>query len=200
MTGDRGPSLFNPHVARRFVAPGAAQRVDNLEMNRRLLNDMEGETWNEREINRRSQIIADYVNEIWPHAAALRRELGIVSPEEGANDLVSGISPLVAERLVDSVTESGIEGGWVDKNGLNRWRRDKRYGRYLRLGGGGRWHVAWFGMSPRDWQLVLSNWDPKDAPDRFITVPNGVSFDEVLESVTTEVREVADSIATGGEA
>ena len=175
-------------------------QADNLEMNRRLLNDMEGETWNEREINRRSQIIADYVNEIWPHAAALRRELGIASPEEGANDLVSGISPLVAERLVDSVTESGIEGGWVDKNGLNRWRRDKRYGRYLRLGGGGRWHVAWFGMSPGDWQLVLSNWDPKDAPDRFITIPNGVSFDEVLESVTTQVREVADSIATGGEA
>ena len=173
--------------------------ADNLEMNRRLLNDIEGETWNEREINRRSQIMADYVNEIWPHATTLRRQLGIDSPEERAKDLVSGISPLVAERLVDSVTESGIEDGWVDKTGLNRWRRDKRYGRYLRLGGGGRWHLVWFGMSHRDWQLVLSCSDPKDAPDRFITILNGVGFDEALESVTTQLREVANSIATGGE-
>ncbi len=175
-------------------------QADNLEMNRRLLNDMEGETWNEKEINRRSQIIADYVNEIWPHAAVLRRELGIASPEEEADELFSGISPLVAERLVDSVTESGIDDGWADKEGLNRWRRDERYGRYLRLGGGDRWHGVWFGVSTRDRHLVLSHWDPKDAPDCFISVPDGVGFDEVLESVTTQVREVADSVATGGEA
>ena len=169
-------------------------------MNRRLLNDMEGETWNEREINRRSQIIADYVNKIWPHAAALRREFGLASPEEEANDLISGIPLLVAERLVDSVTESGVDEGWADKEGLNRWRRDERYGRYLRLGGGDRWHGVWFGVSTRDRQLVLDYSDPKDAPDRFITVPDGIGFDEVLESVTTQVREVAESIATGGEA
>lgn len=175
-------------------------RADNLEMNRRLLNDIDGETWNEREINRRSQIMADYVNEIWPDAATLRKQLGIASPEEPANGLVSGISPLVAERLVDSVTESGIEDGWVDKTGLNRWRRENRYGRYLRLGGGGRWHVVWLGMSTRDRQLVLSYSEPKGAPDRFITIPNGVGFDEVLESVATQLREVADSVAADGEA
>ena len=175
-------------------------QADNLEMNRRLLNDMEGETWNEREINRRSQIIADYVNKIWPHAAALRREFGLASPEEEANDLISGIPLLVAERLVDSVTESGVDEGWADKEGLNRWRRDERYGRYLRLGGGDRWHGVWFGVSTRDRQLVLDYSDPKDAPDRFITVPDGIGFDEVLESVTTQVREAAESIATGGEA
>ena len=189
---------LNPKLGNRAWSYKAKLlRADNLEMNRRLLNDMEGETWNEREINRRSQIIADYVNEIWPHAAALRRELGIGSSEEEANDLVSGISPLVTESLVDSVTESGIEDGWADKKGLHRWRRDERSGRYLRLGGGGRWHVVWFGMSTRDRQLVLSSWDPKDAPDRFITVPDGVGFDEVIESVTTQVRQVADSIADG---
>lgn len=52
---------------------------DNLEMNRRLVGDMEETTWNEREINRRSQILADYVTRIWPHAAELREELGINS-------------------------------------------------------------------------------------------------------------------------
>ena len=192
---------LNPRLGNRpWRYKAELLQADNLEMNRRLLNDMEGETWNEREINRRSQIIGDYVNAIWPHGAALRGELGIAAPEEEANDLVSGISPLVAERLVDSVTESGIEDGWADKKGLNRWRRDERYGRYVRLGGGGRWRVVWFGMSRRDRQLVLSCGDPTNAPDRFITVPDGVGFDEVLESVTTQVREVADSIATGGEA
>ena len=170
---------------------------DNLEMNRRLLSDMEGETWNEQEINRRGQIIADYVNEIWPHAAVLRKELGITSPQEDADDLVSGISPFVAERIVDSVTESGVEDGWADKNGLNRWRRDGRYGRYLRLGGGSQWQCFWFGLSSRDQLLVLSYWGPEDAPDHSIEVPESLVFDEVLESVTTQVREIADTIAAG---
>ncbi len=172
-------------------------QADNLEMNRRLLDDMEGETWNEGEINRRSQIIANYVNEIWPHAASLRRKLAIASPEKEADDMVSGISPLVAERLVDSVTESGVEDGWADNEGLNRRRLDGRYGRYLLLGGGDRWHGVWFGVSVRDRQFVLDCWDPSDAPDRLIAVPDGIGFNEVLESVTTQVREVADSIATG---
>ena len=172
-------------------------QADNLEMNRRLLDDMEGETWNEGEIDRRGQAIANYVNEIWPHAATLRRQLGIASPKEEAEDMVSGISPLVAERLVDSVTESGTEDGWVDNEGLNRWRRDGRYGPYLRLGGGDRWQGVWFGVSANDGQLVLDWWDPSDIPDRLIALPNGIDFNEILESVTTQVRETADSIAGG---
>lgn len=159
---------------------------------------MEGEIWNEREINRRSQILANYVNKIWPHAAALRRELGIPSAEDEARGLVSGISALVAERLVDSVTESGIEDGWAEKEGLNRSRGGECYGRHLWLGGGERWHGAWFGVSRRDRRLVLDYWDPRDAPDGFITVPDDVGFDEMIESVTTQVREVAESIADGG--
>lgn len=172
-------------------------RADNLEMNRRLLDDMEGGTWNEGEIDRRSQIVADYVNEIWPHAATLRRQLGL-APKEEAENTVSGISPLVAERLVDSVTESGVEDGWADHEGLNRSRRDGRYGRYLRLGGGDHWHVVWFGVSASDRRLVLDGWDRSDAPDHLITVPDGIAFNEVLESVTSQVREAADSVAIGG--
>ncbi len=171
---------------------------DNLEMNRRLIDDMEGEIWNEREINRRSQILANYVNEIWPHAAALRRELGIPSVEDREKGLVSGISALVAERLVDSVTESGIEEGWADKEGVNRSRRGDRYGRHLWLGGGERWHGAWFGVSKMDWRLVLDYWDPRDTPDGLVAIPDGVGFDEMVESVIAQVRDVAESIATGG--
>ena len=169
--------------------------ADNLEMNRRLLGDMEGEVWNEREINRRSQIIADYVKQIWPHAAVLRRQLRITSPQEEA-DGIPGLSRLMAERLVDSVTESGADDGWANKEGLNRWRRDMRYGRYVRLGGGDRWQVVWFGVSREPRQLVLVR---SNAPDHFIGVLDGVGFDEVLESVTTQVREVADAIEAGGD-
>ena len=167
---------------------------DNLRMNRRLLDDMEGETWNETEINRRGQFIARYVNDIWPHATSLRKELGI-RPTDDADDLVSGISPLVAQRLVDSVTDSGVEDGWADTEGVIRRRRDGRYGRHLYLGGGDRWHGAWFGVSERDHQLMLDYWEPEGALDRFIEVPDGIGFDEQLESVTTQVREIAEAIA-----
>ena len=53
---------------------------DNLELNRRLLDDMKGEVWNEAEIDRRSTQLAGYVNRIWPHAEVLARELGIELP------------------------------------------------------------------------------------------------------------------------
>ena len=168
---------------------------DNLEMNSRLLKDMEGSVWNEEEIKRRSKIIAEYVNKIWPHSAVLREELGIAPPDTTAPpDLVSGISSIVAESLVDSVTETGVEDGWADTDRLNRYRRDGRYGRYLRLGGGGQWRGVWFGVSTRDRQLVLDFWDLDDASDHFIEVPEGVDFDEVVESVTTDVRKVAATI------
>ena len=159
---------------------------------------MEGEIWTEREINRRSQILANYVNRIWPHAAALRRELGIPVADDEARGLVSGISALVAERLVDSVTESGIEEGWADKEGVNRSRRGDRYGRHLWLGGGERWQGVWFGVSTTNRRLVLDYWDGRAAADGLITIPDGVGFDEMVESVTTQVRDVAESIATGG--
>ena len=50
---------------------------DNLEMTRRLLADMGGSVWNEREINQRSRQLAEYVIRIWPHAEVLARDLGL---------------------------------------------------------------------------------------------------------------------------
>ncbi len=173
---------------------------DNLEMNRHLLSDMEGDTWDEKEINRRSQIIADYVNKIWAHAAALRNEFGIPSPSEDRDGLVSGISPFLAERLVDSVTETGIDEGWADRDGLNRRRRDGRYGRYLNLGGGGRWRCIWFGVSSRNGHLVLSCSEPDNGADQFVLLPEDGGFDELLEAVTVQVRSFAESIAASSEA
>lgn len=55
---------------------------DNLELNGRLVADMDGTIWNETEIELRSRQLADYVNNIWPHADALRRELGVSAQGE----------------------------------------------------------------------------------------------------------------------
>ena len=188
-------ALNNKLLNHPWSHKAALLKDDNLEMNSRLLNDMEGSIWNEEEVKRRSKIIAENVNKIWPHSAVLREELGIAPSDDKTPDLVSGISPLVAERFVDSVTETGVEDGWADTDRLNRYRRDGRYGRYLQLGGGGHWKEVWFGVSTRDRQLVLNFGDPEEALDYFIEVPEGVDLDEALESVTTEVRKVAATIA-----
>ena len=54
---------------------------DNLEMNRRLLGDMDGNIWNEEEIDRRTRQLAEYVIRIWPSVDVLQRELGIAQLE-----------------------------------------------------------------------------------------------------------------------
>ncbi len=168
-------------------------QCDNLEMNRRLLADMEGDTWNREEIDRRSRVIADYVKAIWPHAGALRREMGVAVPEKETENRVSGIPGEVAQRLVDSVTESGLEDGWANTDGLNRARHEGRYGRHLRLGGGARWHSYWFGLSTKSRHLTLES---SDAEDHLIQIPDERDFDDVLESATTQVRDVAESISS----
>ena len=48
---------------------------DNLEMNRRLLCDMEERVWTVSEIARRSRQLAEYVNKIWPDADVIAKEL-----------------------------------------------------------------------------------------------------------------------------
>ncbi|MXW45754.1 MAG: DUF262 domain-containing protein [Gammaproteobacteria bacterium] len=173
---------------------------DNLLMNRRLVSDMEGDTWNETEINRRSQTIVGYVSKIWPHAAALRAEFEIPTPNEDPVSQTSGISSTYAQHLVDSVTETGIDEGWADKDGLHRRWRDGRYGRYLNLGGGGTWRCVWFGVSSRNRQLVLSYSEPSDHADEFILLPEDDGVDELIETVTGQVRGRAEAIAESSEA
>lgn len=60
---------------------GLLRADDNLEMNRRLLRDMQGDVWNQDEIERRGRQLAEYVVRIWPHAEGLTKELGITMPE-----------------------------------------------------------------------------------------------------------------------
>ena len=145
---------------------------DNLEMNRRLLTDMEGTIWNEAEINRRSRQLASYITKIWPHADILRKQLGIARTGDTGPRLVSGIAPNTARHLVDAVTNAGTDGGWLDTNGLNRTKRGDRYGRYLRIGGGDRWQGAWFGVSTEDRCLVLDYWGPESSEVQVIALPD----------------------------
>ena len=92
---------------------------DNLEMTRRLLDDMKGEVWNEAEIVRRSIQLAGYVNRLWPDAEALAKELGIelpVSPQpqqpEPAQPKPTNINSLYGDfyrPLVARLGRSGME-------------------------------------------------------------------------------------------
>ena len=50
---------------------------DNLEMNARLCSDMDGDVWNEPEIDRRSKQLAEYVSKIWPDPERLAKELAL---------------------------------------------------------------------------------------------------------------------------
>ncbi|MDE0628036.1 MAG: DUF262 domain-containing protein [Bryobacterales bacterium] len=165
---------------------------DNLEMNRRLLSDMEGTIWNEVEIKRRSKQLADYVIMIWPHADALRRKLGIAQPEGEGSKIVSGIPTATAKRLVDAVTDYGIQEHWLDIKGLNRTQRDGRYGRYLRIGEPGHRHGAWFGVSPSHQELVLEYYTKEDL--EVIPLPDD-NFYEMLQTATEQVRDIARSIS-----
>ena len=169
---------------------------DNLEMNRRLLSDMEGAVWNEAEINRRSKQLADYVVAIWPHADALRRELGIAQPKDDGSRVVSGVPPATARRLVDAVTEYGTQEHWLDTKGLNRRHRDGCYGRYLRIGGRDQWHGAWFGVSMSHPALVLDFWMPASVKgeQRVIPLPDD-DFYEMLQTAREQVRDIARSIS-----
>ena len=111
-------------------------KQDNLELNRRLLGDIEGRdsedkpVWNEAEIDRRSIQLADYVAKIWPHAEVLAQKLGIelpVSPQSqqpeppqpkptNINTLYAQFyGPLVAwlrQKGVRSVAKGGWRGQW----------------------------------------------------------------------------------------
>ena len=167
---------------------------DNLEMSRRLLSDMDGPIWNEKEINRRSKQLADYIIKIWPHAEMLRRELRIEPPEDDGSRLVSGIAPKTARHLVDAVTDQGTDEGWLDTKGLNRTKRGDRYGRYLSIGGGDQWEGAWFGVSTEHRCLMLDFWDSARGETPPFLLPDG-NFYKILDAATEWVREVARSIS-----
>lgn len=171
-------------------------KMDNLEMNRRLLSDMEGGTWNESEIKRRSKQLADYVIKIWPHADALCSELDITPKEGNDSNATSGIPPVTARRLVDAVTDYGVQGNWLDTKGLNRRSREGCYGRYLRIGRRGRWQVAWFGVCKSHHGLLLdySASEGRDEHQQVILLTDD-DFYEMLQAATEQVREIAHSIS-----
>ena len=101
-------------------------KKDKLELNRRLLDDMRGDVWNEAEIDRRSMQLAGYVNRLWPDAEALADELNIELPasptpagREAAGPGPTNTNTLYAKfykPLVAQLRRSGLEpvgkGGW----------------------------------------------------------------------------------------
>ena len=113
-------------------------REDNLEMNLRLLRDMEGDVWNESEIDRRSRQLAGYVTEIWPDAEVLADELDLdvivadIESDSTADDIVTdseGLTPRQenARRYGDfwsHYVRRHPEGGLREKfRGANQWIR-----------------------------------------------------------------------------
>ncbi|MCY4303812.1 MAG: DUF262 domain-containing HNH endonuclease family protein [Aestuariivita sp.] len=167
---------------------------DNLEMNRRLLSDMSSDTWNKNEIERRTELISNYVIQIWPNSSTLREEMGIQILKADTEKSISGISREDIIRLIESVTESGIEDGWIDIDGLNKRNRGDRYGRYVNIGSDGDWYCFWFGVSETPNSLELSGYRPNNSKDILIDVPEEIGFNELLEYTTSKVRETANSL------
>ena len=166
---------------------------DNLEMNRRLVADMTGDIWNADEIHNRSRVIAEYVNKIWPHADALREQLGIPMHDDEWAEFAPGMSKLDAERIIDSVMEFGVEEGWIQENGLTKTWREECYGRNFELGCGGDWIGAWLGISVDERSFILSFYSVQDMPDISINITETLETDEWLESLTRVVREAGES-------
>ena len=120
-------------------------------------------------------------------------------------------------RLVnDAVYARGVGGGWITVTGLRTTSQIYGYGRYFRFEGVvGDW---WFGINHEMWASVadtplwLTDWgqartDLMEAAeqagyrvcDRWIaiTLRTGVEYDEVLEDVVRQLREIGEAARSG---
>lgn len=112
-------------------------------------------------------------------------------------------------RLVDDAAAKALEMGFARPNG-RKASSATRYGISLRLGSEAKdvWAVAWFGV---DWSYWLSKegcplWIEFDDPDwqitrklgysyGWFTLPTGVEYGAVLDSVVEEMRQMAAKVA-----
>ena len=114
------------------------------------------------------------------------------------------------QRLVDDATKRGRQDGFVNTKGLNVAPRADGYGRYLRLGKNGSWVAgAWFGVHYKLWTqqketplwLRFSNRYATLTRERLgdqnygFTLPTGVEYDAVLDSVVDQLKNVADALS-----
>ncbi len=118
------------------------------------------------------------------------------------------------QKLVDDATARGRKEGFIDNQGLRVTPQSYGYGTWIRLGSKDTsWAMAWFGVDYRAWArdeetpLWLNFIDSSDMPladitERlggyqrcYLTLPTGVEYDAVLDSVVDELREFAEEIS-----
>lgn len=112
-------------------------------------------------------------------------------------------------RLVNDATARARGLGSVNTRGLKVVPRTDGYGRYLRIGKEGAWSEAWFGVSYRLWVrqketplwLCFSDqqWSlvKEKLSDQFygFTLPIGVEYGKVLDSVVGELEKIAKDLS-----
>ena len=110
-------------------------------------------------------------------------------------------------RLVDDSITRASNSGFVSTKGLRVTPQWHGYGRWIRLGNNDSTAVAWFGVHYHYWAteedtpiwLYFSNDTDTDRIGYYyasFTLPTGVEYDAVLDSIVDELREIAEKIST----
>ena len=161
---------------------------DNLEMNRRLIADMNGDIWNEEEILNRCKDLSGYVISIWPHAEILREELDVEPRDSDSIEFVAGISKNDFEHVIDSVIELGVEEGWIHEDGISRQLHNNSYGREFLLRCDNVFNKVWLCINIQEKHVVLSFQDIDGIGDEFVEMPIQTDTDELVELLTGKVQ------------
>lgn len=114
--------------------------------------------------------------------------------------------------LIDATTDRARKEGFVSTKRLKATPQPHGYGRYIWIfGKDSPWALAWLGVDYRLWArevetpLWLQLYDSRDMPLADIerklgytyysfTLPTGVEYDAVLDSVVAELREIAERL------
>ena len=113
------------------------------------------------------------------------------------------------QKLVNDATAQGRRHGFVSTKGLAITSRPHGYGRYLRIGKEDAWWSAWFGVHYGLWVrqketplwLAFSNRHASFVRERLdsqhygFTLPVGVEYGAVLDSVVEDMKEIADILS-----
>lgn len=109
------------------------------------------------------------------------------------------------QRLINDATKQARRGGFVSTKGLIVTSRPHGYGRYVRVGKEDAWWGAWFGVHYGLWVrqketplwLTFSNKHASSVKEKLgdqnhgFTLPVGVEYGRVLESVVGELEKIA---------
>ena len=115
------------------------------------------------------------------------------------------------QRLVNDATTRALRGGFVNTTGLKVVPKADGYGRWLSIGKEGAWFQAWFGVRYEFWvrQKETPLWlnfsvgpvEERAVKDKLgdqnygFTLPIGVEYSAVLDSVVGELKKIADTLS-----